>query len=80
VNIDLKAKRKKRIIHITAPSQVWPKSRLARLGATPLDKTVADITSELARHATDCDTNRSETEASAMKCAVKWADATKEKK
>jgi hypothetical protein len=80
VNIDLKAKRKKRIIHITAPSQVWPKSRLARLGATPLDKTVADITSELARHATDCDTNRSQTEASAMNCAVKWADATKEKK
>ena len=79
VNVDLKAKRKKRIIHITSPSQLEKDSTLARLGATPLDETVSWITSELARHALDCDTNRQGAESSAMKCAQSWANATKEK-
>ena len=79
VNVDLKAKRKKRIIHITSPSQLEKDSTLARLGTTPLDQTVSWITSELARHALDCDTNRQGAESSAMKCAQSWANATKEK-
>ena len=77
VNVDLKAKRKKRIIHITSPSQLEKNSTLARLGTTPLDQTVSWITSELARHAMDCDTNREGAESSAMKCAQSWADLKK---
>jgi hypothetical protein len=77
VNVDLNGKRKKRIIHITSPSQLRPDSTLARLGTTPLDEMVSWITSELARHALDCDTNRQGAERNVMTCAQSWANLKK---
>ena len=72
VNVHKKAKRKKHIVHITSPSELFADSTLDTLGRTPLDEVVSHITRELARSALDCATNRTEREKPAMACARGW--------
>jgi hypothetical protein len=74
VNVEKTSKRKKHIVHITSPGELFPNSTLGLLGTTPLDQVVAHITKELARHAVDCDTYRTQAERSAMACGIdKWS-------
>ena len=75
VNVLKKTKVKKHIMHITSPSQLLASSTLGMLGSTELDVVVSHITSELARNAVDCATNRTDAEKSAMACAKKWDHA-----